>query len=243
MPDPEVLRAVIVDDERLARVQLRELLAEHPRVCVAGEAASVEAAVAVIAEVRPHVVFLDVQMPGASGFDLLARVTASFRVVFVTAFDDYAVRAFEVNALDYLLKPVQPERLEAAVARLFAPVPAMPAEGPALADEDLLFLEFKGQPRFVRLAAVRSITAEGPYSRVTLADGPSTLVLRPLCDWERRLPAETFLRIHRSAIINTGQVAEVRNLAGYRCEVRLRGAADPLVMSRRHARRLRQRMP
>lgn len=239
-PGSSVLRALVVDDERLARVRLRQLLAAHAQVHVEGEAASVDEAILLIRAIRPHVVFLDVQMPGASGFALLERVDVSFRVVFVTAFDDYAIRAFEVNALDYLLKPVQPERLANAIARLEAPESASVAGTSLLTEDDSLFLEFRNRPRFVRLSQIVSITAEGPYSRLTASDGASTLVLRSLCDWERRLPPRMFLRIHRSAIVNAGHVADIRNLPGYRCEVLLRGMDAPLLMSRRHARRLRQ---
>src|SRR5690242_1644843 len=94
------------------------MLAAHPEVQIIGEADGVETAATLIAQTRPDVVFLDIQMPGASGFDLLARLTQPVRIIFVTAFDEYAVRAFDVNALDYLLKPVNPERLARAVARL-----------------------------------------------------------------------------------------------------------------------------
>lgn len=233
------VRAMIVDDERLARARLRSLLARHPELCVVAEADSVENALAALAPARPDVVFLDVQMPGESGFDLLERAPSAFRVVFVTAFDHYAVRAFEVNALDYLLKPVQADRLAAAIDRLQSPAPgAVPVPGLTL--QDSLFLSFGGRPRFVRLSAIRSITAAGAYSEVTAADGARSLVLRPLGEWESRLPAKTFIRIHRSAIVNVDHVERMEDAPGYRCHVYLSGEAAPLVMSRRRASQLRR---
>jgi two-component system LytT family response regulator len=206
----------------------------------------VSGAVDQIRRVMPDLVFLDVQMPGGSGFELLDRVEVPLRVVFVTAFDTYAVRAFDVNAIDYLLKPVQPARLATAIDRLFAPAASRQAaevgERDALRPDDLLFLDFRGRARFVRVSSIRSITADGPYSQVTTKEGATAMVLRSMREWEQRLPSGLFLRIHRSAIVNAAEVSEVRDVAGYRCAVHLAGEATPLMMSRRHARRLRQRM-
>jgi two-component system LytT family response regulator len=112
------LRALIVDDERLARKELRSMLSERPEIIVEGEAETVAEAAELIRAEEPDIVFLDVHMHGESGFDLLDKVDVTFKVIFVTAFDAYAIRAFEVNALDYLLKPVNPERLARAVERL-----------------------------------------------------------------------------------------------------------------------------
>nr|WP_240331756.1 response regulator [Salinibacter ruber] len=115
MASPPVLRTLIVDDERLARRELRRLLEPHEAVTVAGEAANADAAEAAVHEKNPDLLLLDVQMPGDSGFDLLTRLDAVPHVVFVTAYDEYAIRAFKVNALDYLVKPVEPERLAQAI--------------------------------------------------------------------------------------------------------------------------------
>jgi DNA-binding LytR/AlgR family response regulator len=112
---------LIIDDERLARLELRRLLAAHPEVEIAGEARDGEEALALIAKLAPDVIFLDIQMPGMSGFDLLERLEDLPQVIFTTAYDEYALKAFEVNALDYLLKPVAPARLAAALATRAAP--------------------------------------------------------------------------------------------------------------------------
>ena len=114
-------KAVIVDDERLARNKLRSLLAQHPQIRLVGEADSVDSAIETIERTGPDVVFLNIQMPGKSGFELVNQVKLPIRIIFVTAFDEYAIRAFEVTALDYLLKPVNPERLAKAIERLAAP--------------------------------------------------------------------------------------------------------------------------
>ena len=117
------MKALLIDDERLARLELRRLLAAHPAIEVAGEAANAEEAEVLIESLQPDVLFLDVQMPGRDGFELLASLDRAPRTVFVTAYDEHALRAFEVSAIDYLLKPVSPDRLAAAVQRLLAVLP------------------------------------------------------------------------------------------------------------------------
>jgi two-component system LytT family response regulator len=158
-------RAVIVDDERLARREMRALLAAHPEVAVVGEAETIATAAAVVRAAEATVVFLDVQLERELGFDLLPLLEPEVAVVFVTAHERYAVRAFELHALDYLLKPVQRERLARALARLGAPgagdAPEGPADSAPLGYDDFLFLRVDGRMRFLklrRLAARATIT-------------------------------------------------------------------------------------
>ncbi|PTL78042.1 LytTR family DNA-binding domain-containing protein [Vitiosangium sp. GDMCC 1.1324] len=241
------LRALLVDDERLARVELRELLSEYPQVKVVGEADGVASALAQIEALQPTLLFLDVQMPGEGGFELLARLPERpFELVFVTAYDAHALRAFEVNALDYLLKPVHPERLARTVARLAAreqgkrePVPG--TARPKLAEGDMLFLENGAKSRFVRVDQIVCLCGAGDYAEVVMADGSRTLSSRPLKEWESRLPERLFARIHRSSLVNLSFVERVdRGLSGGG-EVYLRGLAAPLLLSRSHAAVLRER--
>ncbi|MBJ6763564.1 response regulator transcription factor [Myxococcaceae bacterium JPH2] len=241
------LRALLVDDERLARVELRELLAPHPLVKVVGEADGVAPALERIQALQPDLLFLDVQMPGESGFDLLARLPeCPFEVIFVTAHDAHALRAFEVNALDYLLKPVHPERLARTLARLETgerPKPPPPL-GPVrqkLAEDDMLFLENGARSRFVRVDQIVCVCGAGDYAEVVTADGARTLSPRPLKEWEARLPERMFARIHRSALVNLAFVERVdRSLSGGG-DVHLRGLPEPLPLSRSHASGLRER--
>lgn len=183
--------------------------------------------------------FLDIQMPKRSGFELLAAADVR-RVVFVTAHDVHAIRAFDVNALDYLLKPVHPARLAVTVARLIdAADPAPPATRLELADH--LFLHDGKAARFVAVRAIVSIRGAGDYTELALDDGKRLLSPRPLKEWEARLPA-SFARVHRTAIVNLDRVERVER-AGDDCfRVILRGG-EPVAMSRRHAARLRQLSP
>lgn len=235
-------QAVIVDDERLARQKLRVLLAAHPEVKIIGEADGVASAAQLIAEARPDVVFLDIQMPGASGFELLNRLTQPLQVIFVTAFDAYAIRAFEVNALDYLLKPINPERLANAIARLSsAAVPPLALSCP-LAYDDFLFLPFGDHSRFLKVSEIKCVCAAGSYSEVTTGDNQKTLVLKPLGEWEERLPQKHFARIHRATLINVAFVERTDRWFNYSYQIYLRGIAEPFTMSRRYAAKLKEKL-
>ena len=233
-------RALIVDDERLARFEIRSLLGEHPRIEVDGEAESVEEAAAFIERTPPDLIFLDVKMPGESGFELFQRTRVDAHVVFVTAYDEFALRAFEVNALDYLLKPVDPERLAKTMSRFLAQSRPL-ATTPPLEYSDSILLHVHESPRFVKLASLVCIRAEGDYTSLVATSGPLGLVPTSMREWERLLPARHFCRIHRSAIINSEQVVQVEKWFNDSYRVHLRHLDQPLVMSRRHAVSFRQR--
>jgi two-component system, LytTR family, response regulator len=235
-------KAAIVDDERLARAKLRAMLEHYPQISIAGEADSAEAAIELINEERPDVVFLDIQMPGGSGFDLVNRLERPVRIIFVTAFDEYAIRAFEINALDYLLKPVTQERLTRAVERLSHS--QTPSESPSrrLEHDDFLFLTIDQNSRFLRVREIKYISAADVYSEIITADERKTLVLKPLSEWEERLPEKYFARIHRSTIINIEFVERVEKWFNYSFQVHLRGVKEPLTMSRRYAAKLKDKL-
>lgn len=232
-------RAILVDDERLARRELRSMLSEHPSVEVTGEAENVEQAVKLIRAHLPQVVFLDIQMPGESGFALLEKVTADFKVIFVTAFDAYAIRAFEVNALDYLLKPINPDRLARAIERLAAGEVPQPQAARKLEYEDRLFIEIDEHSRFVKINSIVCISAAGDYSEVITSDGEKSLVLKSLKEWEDRLPEKYFTRIHRSTIINMEYIERIVGWFNRSYQVHLKHIEEPLTMSRRYAVKLK----
>lgn len=236
-----MLRALIVDDERLARVALRSLLEERGDVEVVGEADGVAAARQRLAELKPDVVFLDVQMPGGSGFDLFAGGLTP-KVIFCTAYEQHAVRAFEVNALDYLVKPVSPEQVDRALRRLQGPADpkAEDAAGPLLLD-DLVALREAHALRFAPARDITYILAADDYSEVHLASGKLALVDVTLRRWEARLPARDFVRIHRSTLVNLHHVERVE-YADERWVVVLQRDAGTLPVSRRIGRELLDRL-
>jgi two-component system LytT family response regulator len=235
------LSALIVDDERLARQELRALLAVHPDVEVVGEAASLDEAARHLARGQPDVVFLDVQMPGESGFDLFTRAPVTSRVIFVTAHDAHALRAFDVNALDYLLKPVAPARLAEALTRLRRESGSTPSAVRRFELGDFVFIPIDGRSRFLRVSQIVAVSAAGDATTVQIADGSQGRVPRSLKAWEERLPPRQFVRIHRESIVNLQFVERVEEWSHESYHVHLRGQSEPLTLSRRYAARLKAR--
>jgi two-component system LytT family response regulator len=229
------VKALVADDERLARRELRRLLADHPDVTIAGEAGNVEEAVALLGRQHVDLLFLDIQMPGGSGFDLLERLEQVPLVIFTTAFDEYAIRAFEVNALDYLLKPIAPERLAAALDRV--------RRAPAAAARPLLdrvFVRDGEQCWLVDVADIRLLESEGNYARLYFGTH-RPLILKTLQSLEARLDPATFFRASRSHIINLRWVGQVDTGVDGRLVVTLRSGPQ-VPISRRQARRLRDEL-
>ena len=210
-------------------------------VRVVGEAESVRTAAELVRTCDADVVFLDVQLAGESGLELLPLIDPAVAVVFVTAFDQYAVRAFEVNALDYLLKPVAPARLAVAVERLGAPNDQPASQLVAkLSPDDRLFVRLDDRMAFVKVADIVSIIADGDYSVLRLATGRTHRARKSLRDWTARLPENTFARVHRSTIVNLEYVERVEDWSHFSYRLYLRGLTEPVAMSRRYAGRLKR---
>ena len=235
-----VIQAVIVDDERLAVKGMEMLLADYPNIHVTGTADGVDSAVELIHEKQPDLIFLDIQLQGETGFDLFERMDVDSKVIFVTAFDEYAIRAFEVNALDYLLKPVSHERFKEAVSRLFNRKERPLDNGQPYAFNDMVSLNTGRSIKFIKAREIVCIHAAGDYSKVTIFDGSHELVYRTLKDWEKRLPAESFLRVHRSAIVNMAHIDRVEPTTSNRFEVFLHHATSPIIMSQRYSAQFRK---
>jgi two-component system, LytTR family, response regulator len=233
------VKALIVDDEPLALRELRRLLAVFPWIQIVGEARDASEARELIEAVSPDVVFLDVQMPGGTGFDLLAQLDRMPRVIFTTAYDHYAVKAFEVSALDYLLKPIEPERLAAALGKLLASVPR---SGGTPADESPLQQLFvRDGPRcwFVPLLEVGVFTAEGNCVRLQWGNA-RPLLSRSLATLEEKLDGRRFFRANRRQIVNLEFIENVELGEGGRLHLELRDGSE-IEISRRQARLFRAR--
>ncbi|HET9626361.1 MAG TPA: response regulator [Kofleriaceae bacterium] len=227
------MKALIVDDERLARVELRRLLAAHPAIEIVGEAADAGAARAQIEALDPALIFLDIEMPGETAFDLLASLDAAPAVVFTTAFDHHAVRAFEVSALDYLLKPIEPARLATAIERVLAAQLGKPRAPEPAAGR--VFVRDGDRCWFVTLADVPVIESEGNYARLDVPGQP--LLARSLGYLEARLAA-SFFRANRQQLVNLGHVARIEPGPGGGLILILTSGRE-VEMSRRQAQKFR----
>ncbi len=250
------MRALIVDDERLARRELRRLLAVLPEVEIAGEAGNIEEALVASARLRPDVLFLDIRLPGGSGFDLLERLDRVPEVIFTTAYDEYAARAFEVNALDYLVKPIEAERLAAAVEKVRerlitdtakregrsgegAPVKAEDAL-PPLGENDRVFVRDGDRCWLVRLGDLLLFESEGNYTRVVF-ENHRPLVHRSLKQLDERLDPRVFFRANRRQIINIRKVERLEPIEEGRMIAYFDSGLE-VELSRRRAQLFRERL-
>ncbi|MBI4625380.1 MAG: response regulator transcription factor [Verrucomicrobia bacterium] len=241
-------QALLIEDETTARADLRAKLAAHPDVTVVAEAATMRSARELLARPDYDLVFLDIQLIGGNAFDLVPDVRPGARIVFVTAYDAYALRAFEINALDYLLKPVAPARLAKALRRLAA-APALSEEataelapGPALRLDDTVYLRSGLRARFAPVADISLIAAHDNYTEVRLADGSKIFLRKSLKAWEDTLPATHFMRVHRTQIVNLARVIRYRRDGDEHTLLYVAGVAEPVSASRDRWSDLRERL-
>lgn len=235
----KIWKALIVDDERLARKKLRSMLDGFSNIEITGEADSVAAAVKAIQNDSPDVIFLDIQMPRASGFDLLEQIETAAKIIFVTAYDEYAIRAFEVNALDYLLKPVGLARLAQAIERLLSTAEKKGEKH--FEYEDFLLTSSGRKSKFIKIASIKCVSAAGVYSEILTNENERILILRSLSEWENRLPAKNFLRIHRSTIVNLEFIERVEKKLNQARRIYLRNNSETFTISRRYASQLKDK--
>jgi two-component system LytT family response regulator len=241
------MKALLIDDERLARNELRRLLAVHTDIEIAGEAVDVEDAMEKIATLKPDLLFLDVQMPGADGFSLLEQLEGAMPlVIFTTAYDEFAVKAFEFNALDYLLKPVDPSRLGASLEKLRQRAAARNDETgdgaprTRLSLDDKVFVREGDHCWFVPVKNIRLLESEGNYTRVHFDDNKPQL-FRSLTAMEERLDPKHFFRANRKQVINLAWVEGIEPWFSGGLLVRLKGGLK-VELSRRQAQDFRDRM-
>lgn len=241
-------KAIIIDDERLARLELRRLLAEFPEIEVVSEAANAEEGVRMIRNLAPDLVFLDIQMPGKTGFEMLSELEEVPRVIFTTAYDEYALRAFEVNALDYLLKPIDPARLSDAIQKLDTGEDEEGAEGQELpiptrtrlGEQDQVFVKDGEKCWFVRLSEVRLFESAGNYTRIFFG-AHRPLILKSLNALEERLDERVFFRANRRHIVNLRLIEKVETHFNGGLLLTLSGG-DRIEVSRRQAVRFKEMM-
>ena len=242
------MKAIIIDDERLARAELRKLLQEFPEIEVVDEASNAEEGIQKIESFNPDLVFLDIQMPGKTGFDMLAELDHAPHVIFTTAYDEYALKAFEVNALDYLLKPVEPRRLADAVEKLkkAAPAPAnvnghtQTDNNSILGEHDQVFVKDGERCWFVKLSDVRLFESVGNYAKVFF--GPNKpLILKSLNALEERLDEKVFFRANRKHIVNLRMIDKIEPYFNGGLLLELKGG-EKIEVSRRQTVKFKEMM-
>ena len=236
------MRALIIDDERLARKELTKLLEEQPSIEIVGEAMNADEAEQMINDLNPDLLFLDIQMPGRTGFQLLESLESVPLVVFTTAYDEFALKAFEVNALDYLLKPIQAERLSEAIHKIMEKERAKIGRGAGkkLGLEDQVFVKDGERCWFVSLANIRYFESDGNYIKVYF-DANRPMIHKSLNALDDRLDERAFFRASRKHIINLSWVEGIEPWFNGGLMVKLRGG-DKVEVSRRQAAKFKDMM-
>jgi two-component system LytT family response regulator len=240
------MRAIIIDDERLARAELRKLLQEFPEVEVVDEAANAEEGIEKIESHQPDLIFLDIQMPGKTGFDMLSQLERSPQVIFTTAYDEFALKAFEVNALDYLLKPIEPKRLADAILKLqhsegreIKPAGEF-VNNSVLGENDQVFVKDGERCWFVKLSDIRLFESVGNYAKVFF--GPNKpLILKSLNALEERLDEKFFFRANRKHIVNLRLIEKVEPYFNGGLLLELKGG-EKIEVSRRQTVKFKEMM-
>lgn len=244
-----MVNVVLIDDERLARAELRKLLSDFSEIEVIGEAANASEGVEAIKNLQPDLIFLDIQMPGKTGFDMLADLDKVPNVIFTTAYDEYAIKAFEVNALDYLLKPVEPKRLADAIQKyhfqeekeLYAP-----SASPATSNRNLLeegaqvFVKDGERCWFVKLSDIRLFESVGNYAKVYFGTN-KPLILKSLNALEERLDEKVFFRANRKHIVNLRMIDKIESYFNGGLLLDLKGG-EKIEVSRRQTVKFKEMM-
>ena len=238
-------KAIIIDDERLARNELKKLLSEFPEIEVIEEAANAKEGIEKIETLNPDLIFLDIQMPGMTGFDMLQELDRMPYVIFTTAYDEYALKAFEVNALDYLMKPIEPKRLADALQKLIqAEEKELAAQNAfnreLLTESDQVFVKDGERCWFVKLSEVRLFESVGNYAKVYFA-GNKPLILKSLNALEERLDEKTFFRANRKQIINLRMIEKIEPYFNGGLLLDLQGG-EKVEVSRRQAVKFKEMM-
>ena len=242
------MKAIIIDDERLARAELRRLLQDFPEIEIVDEASNAEEGVQKIDSHNPDLIFLDIQMPGKTGFDMLSELDHAPQVIFTTAYDEYALKAFEVNALDYLLKPVEPRRLADAVEKLRKAGNGNGGERPVhhgdpnsiLGENDQVFVKDGERCWFVKLSEVRLFESVGNYAKVFFGTN-KPLILKSLNALEERLDEKVFFRANRKHIVNLRMIEKIEPYFNGGLLLELKGG-EKIEVSRRQTVKFKEMM-
>jgi two-component system LytT family response regulator len=243
------MKAIIIDDERLARAELKKLLQDHPEVEVVDEATNAEEGIAKIQSQQPDLIFLDIQMPGKTGFDMLSQLEKTPQVIFTTAYDEFALKAFEVNALDYLLKPIEPKRLADAVQKIHTSearenrAELSGTNNSLLAENDQVFVKDGERCWFVKLSEIRLFESVGNYAKVFFGNN-KPLILKSLNALEERLDPKTFFRANRKHIVNLRLIDKIEPYFNGGLLLELKGTTPPekIEVSRRQTVKFKEMM-
>ena len=237
-----VFNALIVEDEFLARLSLKDKLKDFPEIEIIGEAKNISEAKNILGKSRIDVIFLDIQLKDETGFDLLNQVDYEGKIIFVTAYDEYAVRAFEINALDYIMKPISKERLGNAIKRISVKITHPDTDVlEKFYIDDRIMVQYKHSVKFIKISEIVLISSAQDYTQVLTGERKKYLVYRTMNEWDNRLPEKVFCRIHRSYIINLDYIEHTQKLSSNTAVIYLKGIENPFKVSRIYYQRMKEK--
>lgn len=233
----DIIKAVIVDDVDSMRIVLKKLLGTFDKIQIIGEAADFEEARNVISEERPDLLFLDIDLNGLTSLDLLKTIGYQPMVIFITSHTDFAIKAFELNAVDYLLKPISLERLTKAIEKVtnkWEDTSFVDDYNTKFTADHIILLSFDNKMSFVRIKDINYIEAYGNYTKVNLADSKLSVTYNSIKNWDTKLPEDLFIQIHRSTIVNLHNVTKIEKWANDTGRLYLKGIDKPFEISRNY---------
>jgi two-component system, LytTR family, response regulator len=233
----DIIKAIVVDDVESMRLVLRKLLSTFDKIEIVGEAADFDEARTIISEERPDLLFLDIDLNGLTSIDLLKTIGYQPMVIFITSHTDFAIKAFELNAVDYLLKPISLERLTKAIEKVTNKWEDTDFEddyNAKFTPDHIILLSFDNKMSFVRIKDINYIEAYGNYTKVNLADGKLSVTYNSIKNWDTKLPDDVFIQIHRSTIVNLHNVTKIEKWANDTGRLYLKGVEKPFEISRNY---------
>lgn len=240
------IRSVVVDDVDMIRMTMKKLLQNFPVIELVGEAADYDSAKELINKTKPDLVFLDIDLNGITSLDLISEVNCNPKIIFITAHPDFALKAFELNAVDYIMKPISIDRIRKAIERITSSMiataieeqPEEPVagfneseEGKLEADQ-LILLNFDNKMNFIKIKDIHYIEAFGNYTKIYMNDGKLSITYNSIKGWASRLPEDLFIQIHRSTMVNLTQVTKIERAANDTGRLQLSGIEKPFEISR-----------
>lgn len=234
----DTIKSVVVDDVDMMRVTLKKVLDGFPNIEIIGEASDYESAKSLINETKPDLVFLDIDLNGLTSIDLLNEINCSPKIIFITSHPDFAIKAFELNAVDYILKPISADRLRRAIDRVtelnsesFEDAGMDESQERFKADQ-IILLNFDSKLTFIKVQDINYIEAFGNYTKIYMNDGKLSITYNSIKNWDNRLPNDVFIQIHRSSIVNLLNVIKIEKWTNDTGRLFLKGVEKPFEISR-----------
>ncbi len=235
----DIIRSVVVDDVDIMRITLKRVLDGFPHIEIVGEASDYESARQVINDTKPDLVFLDIDLNGLTSIDLLNEITCNPKIIFITSHPDFAIKAFELNAVDYILKPISAERLKRAIDRVTEISSEEANEGTVMDEsqerfkpDQIILLNFDSKLTFIKIQDINYIEAFGNYTKIYMNDGKLSITYNSIKNWDNRLPSDVFIQIHRSTIVNLLNVQKIEKWTNDTGRLFLKGVDKPFEISR-----------